>query len=72
MASQGISEYDARLLRAAHPVYQENKQFFYDLVAVPILTDERKVDKDVINEAVYGKKWREKMTKSPAQESVKQ
>ena len=43
-------------------VYFENRQFFKDLNSIPMPT-ERSVDKETINEAVYGKKWRDRIHK---------
>lgn len=39
------------------PVYLENKQFFYDLAYVPVQKQVAPVDKETINESVYGKNW---------------
>eukprot|EP00347_Sterkiella_histriomuscorum_P017331 403349792 len=43
------------------PVYIENKQFFYDLAFVPAHKQVTPVDKEIINESVYGKNWRQKI-----------
>lgn len=53
------------------PVYQENKQFFYNLVYAPMSGDSslRAVNKDIINESVYGTKWRERLNSSALTET---
>ncbi len=54
------------------PVYQENKQFFYDLAYAPMSGEMslKTVNKDVINESVYGSKWRERMNSSALTETT--
>ena len=53
------------------PVYMENRQFFKDLTSLPFTTDRTHVDKETINESVYGKNWRQKMNRSTIKMSQK-